>query len=103
MSDDQIRDEAVTIFLAGHETTANAMAWTWHVLGAAPHVEAKLHEELDRVLSGAVPTVNDVTKLEYTRAVTAESMRLNPPVWTTGRRVIEPHTIGGHAIEPGAR
>ena len=102
MSDEQIRDEAMTIFLAGHETTANAMAWTWHLLGASPQVEANLHEELDRALGGAVPTVNDVTKLEYTRAVIAESMRVTPPVWTMGRRAIERHTIGGHAIEPGA-
>jgi cytochrome P450 len=108
MSDQQIRDEAMTIFLAGHETTANAMAWTWHLLGSHPEVEAKLHEELDRVfdkpkgLSPRIPTVEDVPKLEYTRAVIAESMRLYPPVWTMGRRAFEAHTIGGHAIAPGA-
>ena len=113
MSDQQIRDEAMTIFLAGHETTANAMAWTWHLLGTHPEVERKLHEELDRVLdepkgaplqgsSPRVPTVGDVPKLEYARAVIAESMRLNPPVWTMGRRAFEAHTIGGHAIEPGS-
>ena len=113
MSDQQIRDEAMTIFLAGHETTANAMAWTWHLLGTHPEVERKLHEELDRVLdeskgsslqgsSPRVPTVEDVPKLEYARAVIAESMRLHPPVWTMGRRAFEAHTIGGHAIEPGS-
>ena len=102
MSDEQIRDEAMTIFLAGHETTANAMAWTWHLLGNSPAVEAKLHEELARVLDGRTPAVADVPRLEYTRAVVAESMRLFPPAWTMGRRVVERHTIDGHTIEPGA-
>lgn len=100
MSDQQIRDEAMTIFLAGHETTANAMAWTWHLLGQAPDVEARLHAEIDRL--SRVPTVEDVPKLEYTRAVIAESMRLYPPAWTMGRRAIEAHTIGGYAIEKDA-
>jgi len=102
MSDQQIRDEAMTIFLAGHETTANAMAWTWHLLGTSPNVERKLHEELARVLEGHTPSVDDVPRLEYTRAVIAESMRLYPPAWTMGRRAIQAHTIDGHVIEPGA-
>ena len=102
MSDAQIRDEAMTIFLAGHETTANAMAWTWYLLGKSPAVEAKLHDELARVLDGRTPAVEDVPKLEYTRAIVAESMRLFPPAWTMGRRAIEKHTIDGHTIEPGA-
>ena len=102
MSDQQIRDEAMTIFLAGHETTANAMAWTWHLLARAPEVEARLHAELDRVLAGRTPAVDDVPKLDYTRAVIAESMRLYPPAWTMGRRAIEPHTIGGYSIEKDA-
>jgi len=102
MSDQQIRDEAMTIFLAGHETTANLMAWTWHLLGAHPQIEAALHAELARVLDGRTPSVDDVPKLEYTRAVIAESMRMYPPVWTMGRRAIETHVIAGHTIEPGA-
>jgi cytochrome P450 len=102
MSDAQIRDEAMTIFLAGHETTANAMAWTWHLLGTSPEVEAKLHGELARVLDGRTPAVDDVPKLEYTRAIVAESMRLYPPAWTMGRRAMEPHTIDGHTIAPGS-
>lgn len=101
MSDEQIRDEAMTIFLAGHETTANAMAWTWHLLGGAPHVDQKLQEELARVLDGRTPTVEDVPRLEYARAVVAESMRLYPPAWTMGRRAIETHAIDGHVIDPG--
>jgi len=102
MSDQQIRDEAMTIFLAGHETTANAMAWTWHLLGQSQSVEAKLHDELARVLNGRTPGVEDVPKLEYTRAVVAESMRLYPPAWTMGRKAIDEHTIDGHQIDPGS-
>jgi cytochrome P450 len=98
MSDQQIRDEAMTIFLAGHETTANAMAWTWHLLGLNPDVEKKLHEEIDGVLAGCTPGVDDVPKLVYSRAVVAESMRLYPPAWTMGRKAIEPHTIDGCTI-----
>lgn len=102
MSDQQIRDEAMTIFLAGHETTANAMAWTWHLLGGAPDVTAHLHEEIDRVTGGRIPTVEDVPKLAYARAIIAESMRLYPPAWTMGRKALEAHTIGGYQIEPNA-
>ena len=102
MSDQQIRDEAMTIFLAGHETTANAMAWTWHLLGSAPHVEEKLHDEIRRVLGDRPPEVEDVNRLEYTRSVIAESMRLYPPAWTMGRRALEPHEIGGYEIEQDA-
>ncbi len=101
MSDEQIRDEAMTIFLAGHETTANAMAWTWHLLGCAPDAERKLHDELERVLGGRTPTAEAVPKLEWTRAIVSESMRLFPPAWTMGRRAIENHTIGGYTIERG--
>lgn len=102
MSDEQIRDEAMTIFLAGHETTANAMAWTWHLLGKSRPVEERLHEELARVLDGRTPGVEDVPKLEYTRAVVAESMRLFPPAWTMGRKAIDTHTIDGHIVDPGS-
>lgn len=100
MSDQQIRDEAMTIFLAGHETTANAMAWAWFLLAQHPDVERALLDELTRVLNGRTPTVEDVPKLEYTRAVIAESMRLYPPAWTMGRRAVEAHAIGGHTIAP---
>jgi cytochrome P450 len=102
MSDQQIRDEAMTIFLAGHETTANAMAWTWYLLGLHPAAEAKLHAELDRALGGRIPTVEDLPRLEYTRAIVAESMRLYPPAWTMGRKAIEEHAIGGYSIPAGA-
>jgi cytochrome P450 len=102
MTDRQIRDEALTIFIAGHDTSANALAWTWHLLDTAPAAEARLHEELDRVLAGRTPAVDDVPKLEYTRAVVAEAMRLYSPAWTLGRRVLETHTLGDHALDAGS-
>jgi cytochrome P450 len=102
MSDQQIRDEAMTIFLAGYETTANAMSWTWHLLGSAPHVEEKLYSEIRSVLGDRPPTVEDVSKLEFTRSVIAESMRVYPPAWTMGRRALEPHQVGGYEVEKDA-
>ena len=68
MTDLQVRDEAMTIFLAGHETTANALTWTWYLLSQAPEVEARLHEEIDRVLGGRLPTIADIPSLPYRRA-----------------------------------
>ncbi len=102
MSDEQIRDEAMTIFLAGHETTANAMAWTWHLLGSAPLAEARLHKELAEVLGRRTPTAEDVPKLEWARAIISESMRLFPPAWTMGRRVVETHSVGDYQLAPGS-
>lgn len=98
MTDEQIRDEALTLFLAGHETTANAMTWTWYLLSQNPHVEKKLHEELDLVLCGRLPTIDDLPNLKYAEAVLAESMRLFPPAWAVGRLAIEEHEFGGYAI-----
>ena len=67
MTDEQVRDEAMTLFLAGHETTANALSWTWYpLLSGAPEVEAKLHEEIDRVLRGRLPALDDVPALTHT-------------------------------------
>ena len=102
MSDKQIRDEVMTLFLAGHETTANAMTWTWYLLSQNPEKEAKLHEEIDRVLAGRVPTIDDVPTLKYTEHVIAESMRLYPPAWAVGRYAVEDHELGGYAIASGS-
>jgi cytochrome P450 len=102
MSDRQIREEAMGIFIAGHETVSGAMSWTWHLLARTPAVEARLHEELDRVLGGRAPAADDVPKLEYTRAIVAESMRVCPPAWVMGRRAFEDVTIGGHTINAGS-
>ncbi|HEY8165577.1 MAG TPA: cytochrome P450 [Gemmatimonadaceae bacterium] len=89
MSDTQLRDEALTIFLAGHETTANALTWTWYLLSQNPEVEERLNAEVDS-LGDRLPAYEDMTALPYTRMVLAESMRLYPPAWAIGRRAIEP-------------
>ncbi|HEX7829740.1 MAG TPA: cytochrome P450 [Thermoanaerobaculia bacterium] len=94
MSDLQLRDEVITIFLAGHETTANALAWTWHLLARNPEVERALHHELDTVLAGRTPTPADYPRLPYTEMVLAESMRLFPPAWGIGRYALEDVQIG---------
>jgi len=99
MSDAQLRDEVLTFFLAGHETTANALAWTWYLLAQHADVEARLRAELADALGtgrGArAPTFDDLPRLPYTRAVLAESMRLYPPAYAVGRICIEPTTLGG--------
>jgi len=100
MSDRQIRDEAMTIFLAGHETTANALTWTWFLLSQTPDVEQCLHEEIDRVLGGRLPGVADVERLPYTTRVVTESMRLYPPAWLLGRRAVNEYAIGGYDVPP---
>ena len=132
MTDEQIRDEALTLFLAGHETTANALTWTWYLLSQNPEAEAILHAELDRVLTteggnlsgseGAstsrsansdtlptgrvsalrMPTMDDLPNLKYTEAVLAESMRLYPPAWAIGRNVAVAHEFGGYAVPVGS-
>jgi cytochrome P450 len=102
MSDVQIRDEAMTIFLAGHETTANALAWTWYLLARHPNVEARLHAELDDVLGAREPSVADLPQLRYTRDVFAETMRLYPPAWAVSRRAIRATTLGDWTIPSGA-
>jgi cytochrome P450 len=98
MTDRQVRDEAMTIFLAGHETTANALAWTWYLLSGAPDAEARLHEEVDRVLGGRLPTVEDVGNLPFVEQVVTESMRLYPPAWIIGRRAIEDYPVAGYVL-----
>jgi cytochrome P450 len=80
LSDDAIRNEISVLFMAGHETTANSLTWSWFLISQAPEVEAKLHRELESVLGGRPPTLADVPKLEYTRAIFEEAMRLYPPV-----------------------
>ncbi|HEU0076556.1 MAG TPA: cytochrome P450, partial [Longimicrobiaceae bacterium] len=102
MTDLQLRDEALTLFLAGHETTANALAWTWHLLAENPQAEAALHAELDTVLDGRLPTVDDLPALPYTRAVLAESMRVFPPAYVVGRQPLRDMEIGGFRVEEGS-
>jgi cytochrome P450 len=98
MTNAQLRDELMTIFLAGHETTANAMTWTWYLLSQNPEVESKLHQEIDEVLGGRVPGFDDVARLKYTEMVLAESMRLYPPAWALGRMALNDFEIGGYVV-----
>lgn len=102
MSDKQIRDEVVTLFLAGYETTANALNWAWYLLAQHLEVEAALHNELDAVLQGNPPTVTDLKRLPYTEMVIKESMRLYSPVWSMSRQAIETVEIGGYPIAKGS-
>jgi cytochrome P450 len=98
MSDLQLRDEAMTIFLAGHETTANALTWTLYLLSQHPEVERRLHAELDAALAGRLPAAADLPALPYTRMVLAESMRLFPPAYVIGRRALEDYSLGGYHV-----
>jgi cytochrome P450 len=102
MTDQQVRDEAMTIFLAGHETTANALSWSWHLLSGAPEVEARLHEEIDRVLQGRLPTIADLPALGFAEKVVTEAMRLYPPAWLIGRRAIDAYPLNGYVVPPRA-
>jgi len=98
MSDEQVRDEALTLFLAGHETTADALTWAWYLLSQNPEAEAAFHAELDRVLAGRLPSFDDLPQLRYTEAVFAEALRLYPPAWGIGRRALEDYQVGDFAI-----
>jgi cytochrome P450 len=102
MSDLQLRDEAMTIFLAGHETSANAMAWTWYLLSQHPEVEKKFHEEVDRNLGGRPPRMNDVMALPLTGRIFSEALRLYPPLWAVGRRAMVECQIGSYTIPRGS-
>jgi cytochrome P450 len=101
MTDRQVRDEAVTLFLAGHETTAIALSWVWMLLSQHPEVDGKLAEELDLVLGRRTPEPADVPRLAYTQAIVQEGLRLYPPAWVIGREAVAPCDIGDHHIHVG--
>jgi cytochrome P450 len=102
MSDKQVRDEVMTIFIAGHETTSNALTWTFYLLSQYPNVERKLHDEIELVLGNRIPTADDIPKLQYTEMVLRESMRVYPPVWTMGRHVENDYSVGEYIIPAGS-
>jgi cytochrome P450 len=102
MTDGQLRDEAMTIVLAGHETTALALSWAWYLLSEHPDAQARLADEVDDVLGDRDPTVTDVPQLRYAEAVIMEAMRLYPPIFGIGRESVEACEIGGHALPAGA-
>ena len=102
MTDQQIRDEIITFLIAGHETVASALTWTWYLLAQHPEVEQKLHQELASVLGGHAPRMPDLLGLRYTSMVVDEAMRLYPPGWLMTRRALVEDEIGGYHIPAGA-
>ncbi|HEY7755864.1 MAG TPA: cytochrome P450 [Actinomycetota bacterium] len=102
MTDEEVRDEALTLVLAGHETTSNALAWTWYLLAQHPAAEARLHAELDDALAGRPPSASDLPRLRGAEAVLSESIRLRPPAWAIGRRAIRDVRIGEVDVPEGA-
>lgn len=100
LDDVQLRDQLMTLFLAGHETTAIALSWTWYLLATNPEAEGKLHSELDEVLQRRAPTAADLPNLPYTEMVIKESMRLYPPAWGIGRQARTEFQAGGYDLPP---
>lgn len=101
MTDQQLRDEVLTLLLAGHETTANALTWTFYLLSQNPYAREELHAEVDRVLNGRLPTIDDLPRLPYTKMVIDESMRLYPPAYSIGRVAIDDDEILGYRVPAG--
>jgi cytochrome P450 len=102
MSDEQLRDEVMTLLLAGHETTAVSLSWTWYLLAQYPEVEKKLCSELRAVLNGRSPRVQDLSRLPYTERVVKEAMRLYPPAWAIVRNSLKDCDLGGYRVPAGA-
>ena len=103
LSDVQLRDQIITFLIAGHETTANALTWTFYLLTQNPDVEKKLYHEINTILRGnKIPSFKDIPKLKYTEKVFRESMRVYPPVWTLGRFVENPYSLGEYIIPKGS-
>lgn len=102
MTDEQLRDEVMTIFLAGHETTANNLSWTMMLLGHAAEVERRMVGEAKDVLQGALPSMETVHRLPYAMNVVKESLRLYPPIWSQGRRVVEDDVVEGYLLPKDA-
>lgn len=103
MSDAQLRDEVMTLFLAGHETTALSLSWSWYLLALHPEKEKKFHAELEEVLGGRPPEVSDLPKLKYTEMIAKEVMRLYPPAYAVGREAIEDTELGGFPVPKGTQ
>jgi cytochrome P450 len=101
LSDEELRDQVLTLFLAGFETVANALSWTWLLLAQNQEAQSRLHAELDAVLGGRLPTLEDMPRLGYTAMVLSESMRLYPPAWAMGREVLEDVWIGPYRLRKG--
>ena len=103
MTDKQLRDEVMTLFLAGHETTALTLSWIWYLLAQNPETEQKFHAELTEVLGGRMPTIEDLPRLKYVDMIAREAMRLYPPAYGLGREAIEDCEIGGYHVPRGTQ
>src|SRR5437868_1664539 len=103
MTDRQLRDEVMTLFLAGHETTALTLAWSWYLLGKDTDIAEKFHAELDEVLGNRDPAFADLPRLKYTEKIAKESMRLYPPAYGLGREAIDDCEIGGYRVPAGTQ
>jgi cytochrome P450 len=101
-TDEQLRNETITLLLAGHETTANALTWTFYLLSQHPGAESRLQEEISNVLGGRAPMLEDLPRLAFTKRVIKESMRLYPPIWIIERRVIASDVVGGCHLPSGS-
>ena len=101
MTDTQVRDEAMTMFLTAADTTSLALTWTWYLLAQHADAESRLHSEIDAVLNGKPPTIDDVERLPWTRMVFAESLRLYPPIYAIAREAVEPFQVGGYTVPSG--
>jgi cytochrome P450 len=102
MSDQEVRNETVTLLLAGHETTANSLAWTWYCLSRFPEIAQRVRAEVAAVVGGRAPKLDDLPRLEYTTRVYREALRLYPPIWIMERRVLAADTIAGYHIPAGS-
>lgn len=102
LTDEQVREEAITLLLAGHETTANLLSWTWYLLSEHPEIEARVHAEIDQALAGRRPTVADLPRMPYAEKVLLETLRLYPPAWAMGRRAIDDYELDGYTIPAGS-
>ena len=103
MTDRQLRDEVMTLFLAGHETTALTLAWSWYLLGTHPEAAEKFYAEIDEILDGREPTMADLPRLKFTEQIARESMRLYPPAYGLGREAIDDCVIGGYRVRAGTQ
>ena len=102
LTDQQVRDQTITMFAAGHETTAVCLTWTWYLLALNPDIQSRFHAELDDVIGDRAPTLADLPNLELTDRILAESLRLYPPIWFWSRMAFQPFNLGGYGIPPGA-
>ena len=102
LTDEQVRDETVTMFAAGHETTAVTLIWTWYLLATHPDMQERFHAELDEILGDRPATLDDLPKLEFLDSTLAEALRLYPPIWFWGRMAFQPFDLGGYHIPAGA-